>query len=72
MDLRMILTGSRSLNDYADVYSGSSPSVQSRLGGMSWELSNTTSRHTKSHEQSYNISKMKFNEVLIHFNEIID
>jgi hypothetical protein len=72
MDLRMILTGSRSLNDYADVYSGSSPSVQSRLGGMGWELSNTTSRHTKSHEQSYNISKMKFNEVLIQFNEIID
>ena len=72
IDLRMILTGARGLDNYADVYSGSSLSVQSRLGGMSWELSNTTSRHTKSHEQSYNISKMKFDEVLKKFEEIID
>ena len=72
MDLRMILTGARGLDDYADVYSGSSPSVQSRLGGMRWELSNTTSRQTKSHEKAYNISKMKFDEVVKKFKEIID
>ena len=63
MDLRMILTGKLSLN-YADVFSGSSPSIQRRLGGMSWELSNTTSIHTKSHEKTYNISKKKLS--LIH------
>ena len=47
----MILTGKLSLN-YADVFSGSSPSIQRRLGGMSWELSNTKSIHTKSHEKT--------------------
>lgn len=70
MDLRMILTGKLSLN-YADVFSGSSPSIQRRLGGMSWELSNTTSIHTKSHEKTYNISKKKYDEVVKKFNEII-
>ena len=70
MDLRMILTGKLSSN-YADVFSGSPPSIQRRLGGMSWELSNTTSRQTKSHEKTYNISKKKYDEVVKKFNEII-
>ncbi len=72
MDLRLILTGTRSLNDYADVYSGSSPSVQSRLGGMSWELNNTTSLPTKTHEMTYEISKADYDRVLKTFNELMD
>ena len=71
MDLKMILTGTRSLN-YADVFSGSPPSVQRRLGNMSWELYNTTSKPTKTHEMTYKISKEKYDEVLRSFREIID
>ena len=63
MDLKMILTGTRSLN-YADVFSGSPPSVQRRLGNMSWELYNTTSKPTKTHEMTYKISKEKYEEIL--------
>ena len=64
MDLKMILTGSRSLN-YADVFSGSPPSVQRRMGNMSWELYNTTSKPTKTHEMTYKISKAKYDEVYL-------
>lgn len=71
MDLKMILTGTRSLN-YADVFSGSPPSVQRRLGNMSWELYNTTSKPTKTHEMTYEISKAKYEEVLKIFNELMD
>ena len=71
MDLKMILTGTRSLN-YADVFSGSPPSVQRRLGNMSWELYNTTSKPTKTHEMTYKISKEKYEEVLKTFNELRD
>ena len=71
MDLKMILTGTSSLN-YADVFSGSPPSVQRRLGNMSWELYNTTSKPTKTHEMTYKISKEKYDEVLRSFREIID
>ena len=71
MDLKMILTGTRSLN-YADVFSGSPPSVQRRLGNMSWELYNTTSKPTKTHEMTYKISKEKYDEVLRSFREIMD
>ena len=71
MDLKMILTGTRSLN-YADVFSGSPPSVQRRLGNMSWELYNTTSKPTKTHEMTYKISKGKYQEVLKTFNELRD
>ena len=69
MDLKMILTGTRSLN-YADVFSGSPPSVQRRLGNMSWELYNTTSRPTNTHISTYNISKNKYEEVLSDFNRL--
>ena len=71
MDLKMILTGTRSLN-YADVFSGSPPPVQRRLGNMSWELYNTTSIPTKTHEMTYKISKSKYDEVLKSFKEIMD
>ena len=71
MDLKMILTGTRSLN-YADVFSGSPPAVQRRLGNMSWELYNTTSKPTKTHEMTYKISKSKYDEVLKSFEEIMD
>ena len=71
MDLKMILTGTRSLN-YADVFSGSPPSVQRRLGNMSWELYNTTSKPTKTHEMTYKISKEKYEEVLKKFTELMD
>ena len=71
MDLKMILTGTRSLN-YADVFSGSPPSIQRRLGNMSWELYNTTSKPTKTHEMTYEISKAKYEEVLKIFNELMD
>ena len=71
MDLKMILTGTRSLN-YADVFSGSPPSVQRRLGNMSWELYNTTSKPTKTHEMTYKISKEKYDEVLRSYREIMD
>ena len=71
MDLKMILTGTRSLN-YADVFSGSPPSVQRRLGNMSWELYNTTSKPTKTHEMTYKISKEKYDKVLRNFREIMD
>ena len=69
MDLKMVLTGTRSLN-YADVFSGSPPSVQRRLGNMSWELYNTTSRPTNTHVSTYNISKNKYEEVLSEFNRL--
>ena len=69
MDLTMVLTGTRSLN-YADVFSGSPPSVQRRLGNMSWELYNTTSRPTNTHISTYNISKNKYEEVLSDFNRL--
>ncbi|GIR73005.1 MAG: hypothetical protein CM15mP75_5170 [Flammeovirgaceae bacterium] len=69
MDLKMVLTGTRSLN-YADVFSGSPPSVQRRLGNMSWELYNTTSRPTNTHISTYNISKNKYEEVLSDFNRL--
>jgi len=69
MDLKMVLTGTRSLN-YADVFSGSPPSVQRRLGNMSWELYNTTSRPTNTHISTYNISKNKYEEVLSEFNRL--
>ena len=71
MDLKMILTGTRSLN-YADVFSGSPPSIQRRLGNMSWKLYNTTSKPTKTHEMTYEISKAKYEEVLKIFNELMD
>ena len=71
MDLKMILTGTRSLN-YADVFSGSPHSIQRRLGNMSWELYNTTSKPTKTHEMTYEISKAKYEEVLRIFNELMD
>ena len=71
MDLKMILTGTRSLN-YADVFSGSPPSVQRRLGNMGWELYNTTSKPTKTHEMTYKISKEKYDEVLTSFREIMN
>ena len=71
MDLKMILTGTRSLN-YADVFSGSPPSVQRRLGNMSWELYNTTSKPTKTHEMTYKISKEKYEEILKAFRELLD
>ena len=71
MDLKMVLTGTRSLN-YADVFSGSPPSVQRRLGNMSWELYNTTSKPTKTHEMTYKISKEKYDKVLRNFREIMD
>tara|TARA_B100000614_G_scaffold186396_1_gene167302 strand:- start:360 stop:623 length:264 start_codon:yes stop_codon:yes gene_type:complete len=71
MDLKMILTGTRSLN-YADVFSGSPPAVQRRLGTMSWELYNTTSKPTKTHEMTYEISKSKYEEVFKTFKELID
>ena len=69
MDLKMILTGTRSLN-YADVFSGSPPSVQRRLGNMNWELYNTTSKPTNTHFNSYDISKNKYEEVLLKFNDL--
>ena len=71
MDLKMILTGTRSLN-YADVFSGSPPSVQRRLGNMNWELYNTTSKPTNTHFNSYDISKNKYEEVLLKFNSLTD
>jgi len=71
MDLKMILTGTRSLN-YADVFSGSPPSVQRRLGTMGWELYNTTSKPTKTHEMTYKISKEKYDKVLTSFREIMN
>ena len=71
MDLKMILTGTRSLN-YADVFSGSPPAVQRRLGNMSWELYNTTSKPTKTHEMTYKISKSKYEEILKSFKELRD
>ena len=58
MDLRMELTGTISLN-YADVFSGSPPSVQIRLWTMSRELYNTTTKQTKTHESTLNISIKK-------------
>ena len=70
MDLKMILTGTRTLN-YADVFSGSPPSVQRRLGNMSWELYNTTSKPTKTHEMTYKISKAKYDEVLKSFKSLL-
>ena len=69
MDLKMILTGTRSLN-YADVFSGSPPAVQRRLGNMSWELYNTTSKPTKTHEMTYKISKSKYEEIFKSFKEL--
>ena len=71
MDLKMILTGTKSLN-YADVFSGSPPSIQKRLGGMRWELANTTSKQTKTHEITYDISKEKYKEVLKKYKDIIN
>ena len=71
MDLKMILTGTRSLN-YADVFSGSPPAVQRRLGNMSWELYNTTSKPTKTHEMTYKISKSKYEEIFKSFKELRD
>ena len=71
MDLKMILTGTRSLN-YADVFSGSPPAVQRRLDNMSWELYNTTSKPTKTHEMTYKISKSKYEEIFKSFKELRD
>ena len=65
----MELTGAISLN-YADVFSDSPPSVQRRLGSMSWELYNTTSRPTNTHISTYNISKNKYEKVLSDFNRL--
>ena len=39
---------------------------------MSWELYNTTSKPTKTHEMTYKISKAKYDEVLKSFREIMD
>ena len=69
MDLKMIFTGTRNLN-YADVFSGSPPSVQRRLGNMSWELSNTTSKPTNTHIKTYNISKNKYDQVISKFESL--
>jgi len=69
MDLRMELTGTISLN-YADVFSGSPPSIQRRLGSMNWELNNTTSKQTKTHENTLNISKEKYEEILNKFKKL--
>ena len=69
MDLRMELTGAISLN-YADVFSGSPPSVQRRLGSMSWELYNTTSKQTKTHESTLNISIKKYEDILDRFKKL--
>ena len=69
MDLRMELTGTISLN-YADVFSGSPPSVQRRLGSMSWELYNTTSKQTKTHENTLNISIKKYEDILDRFKKL--
>ena len=63
MDLRMELTGTISLN-YADVFSGSPPSLLRRLGSMNWELYSTTSKQTKTHEKTLNISKEKYEQLL--------
>ena len=69
MDLRIELTGTISLN-YADVFSGSPPSVQRRLGSMSWELYNTTSKQTKTHENTLNISIKKYEDILDRFKKL--
>ena len=69
MDLRMELTGAISLN-YADVFSDSPPSVQRRLGSMSWELYNTTSKQTKTHESTLNISIKKYEDILDRFKKL--
>ncbi len=71
MDLKMTLTGSRNLN-YADVFSGSPPSVERRLGNMSWELFNTTSKPTDTHLMTFDISKERYEEVLKSFKELMD
>jgi len=71
MDLKMILTGTKSLN-YADVFSGSPPSIQKRLGNMRWELANTTSKQTKTHEMTYKIANKKHKEILKKYKEIIN
>ena len=69
MDLRMELTGTISLN-YADVFSGSPPSLLRRLGSMNWELYSTTSKQTKTHEKTLNISKEKYEQVLNKFKKL--
>ena len=69
MDLRMELTGTISLN-YADVFSGSPLSLLRRLGSMNWELYSTTSKQTKTHEKTLNISKEKYEEVLNKFKKL--
>ena len=69
MDLRMELTGTISLN-YADVFSGSPPSLLRRLGSMNWELYSTTSKQTKTHEKTLNISKEKYEQVLNKFKNL--
>ena len=69
MDLRMELTGTISLN-YADVFSGSPPSLLRRLGSMNWELYSTTSKQTKTHEKTLNISKEKYEQLLNKFKNL--
>ena len=69
MDLRMELTGAISLN-YADVFSGSPPPVQRRLGSMSWELYNTTSKQTKTHESTLNISIKKYEDIFDRYKKL--
>ncbi len=69
MDLRMELTGTISLN-YADVFSDSPPSLLRRLGSMNWELHSTTSKQTKTHEKTLNISKEKYEQVLNKFKNL--
>ena len=39
---------------------------------MGWELYNTTSKPTKTHEMTYKISKQKYDEVLKNFKNIMD
>jgi hypothetical protein len=39
---------------------------------MSWELNNTTSLPTKTHEMTYEISKADYEQVLKTFNELMD
>ena len=69
IDLRMELTGTISLN-YADVFSGSPPSLLRRLGSMNWELYSTTSKQTKTHEKTLNISKEKYEQLLNKFKNL--
>ena len=69
MDLRMELTGTISLN-YADVFSGSPLSLLRRLGSMNWELYSTTSKQTKTHEKTLNISKEKYEQLLNKFKNL--